>query len=89
MSKMLPNASACSVCGDREHISAKCPTLHSPLTPGFYTGGGGGGGHSHDDDDEKITLTFLFRKYNTHGSVRIPSCTWSETFHKRDKAYCP
>lgn len=50
---MLPGASACCVCGEREHKSSQCPTLHSPLTPGFYTGGGGGGGHSHDDDDDE------------------------------------
>jgi hypothetical protein len=46
---MLPGASACCVCGEREHKSSHCPTLYSPLTPGFYTGGGGGG-HSHDDE---------------------------------------
>ncbi len=52
---MLPGASACSVCNERDHKSSKCPSLHSPLTPGFYTGGGGGGGHSHDDDDDEST----------------------------------
>jgi hypothetical protein len=59
---MLPGASACSVCGERDHTSSRCPCLHSPLTPGFYTGGGGGGGHSHDDDDEssKTKINFGF-----------------------------
>ncbi len=50
---MLPGASACSICSERDHKSSHCPSLSSPLTPGFYTGGGGGGGHSHDDDDEE------------------------------------
>ena len=89
---MLPGASACSVCNERDHKSSKCPSLHSPLTPGFYTGGGGGGGHSHDDEDEhdKITSTwkakksttltfqppFFFTTYNTRYSTRTPACTW-------------
>ncbi len=51
---MIPGASACYVCGERDHKSSSCPCLHSPLTPGFYSGGGGGGGHSHDDEDESL-----------------------------------
>lgn len=42
----------CMICGE-EHISKKCPELHSPLKDGFYSGGGGGGGHSHDEEDSK------------------------------------
>ena len=53
---MLPGASACGVCGERDHKSSHCPCLHSPLTPGFYSGGGGGGGHSHDEDDESLQI---------------------------------
>jgi hypothetical protein len=81
----------CGVCGEREHTSSKCPSLSSPLTPGFYTGGGGGGGHSHDDDDEKIYFRIFsfFTMYNKHDSIRTPSYTLSETFHKRDKACSP
>ncbi len=90
---MIPGACACGVCGDREHSSRDCPTLYSPLTPGFYSGGGGGGGHSHDDEDEsaeKKTLTspFSFTAYSTRYSAHTPSYTWSRTFHMNDRAYC-
>lgn len=55
--EMLPGAAACTICNEHDHKSSHCPSLHSPLTPGFYTGSGGGGGHSHDDDDdEKIGI---------------------------------
>jgi hypothetical protein len=80
---MLPNASACCVCGERDHTSSKCPTLHSPLTPGFYTGGGGGGGHSHDDDESLYFLraaTIAARRLAT--SLTMPcffasAATWT------------
>ncbi len=52
---MLPGASMCGVCGERDHKSSHCPCLHSPLTPGFYSGGGGGGSHSHDEDESSKT----------------------------------
>lgn len=51
---MIPNASKCSMCQSQEHTCRDCPSLYSPLTPGFYSGGGGGGGHSHNEDDEHI-----------------------------------
>jgi len=50
----------CQVCGERDHRSAKCPTLTECLKPGFFTGGGGGGDHSHDDDDEHFK-DYLYR----------------------------
>ncbi len=52
---MLPGASKCQICNETSHSSRDCPTLHSPLTPGFFTGGGGGGGHSHEDDEHLHT----------------------------------
>jgi hypothetical protein len=96
---MLPGASACCLCGERNHTSSKCPTLHSPLTPGFYTGGGGGGGHSHDDEDETIkkslSLFFsfyatgsFFNQYNTHYSSHTPAYTWSERLGNHGTACC-
>ncbi len=54
---MIPNASKCAVCQSQEHNCRDCPSLYSPLTPGFYSGGGGGGGHSHDEDDDAIRST--------------------------------
>jgi hypothetical protein len=47
------NPIPCTICQEDGHKASKCPTLHSPLTPGFHQGGGGGGGHSHDDDDDE------------------------------------
>ncbi len=46
------NSHPCSVCGEGGHHSRRCPTLCSPLQPGFYAPPAG---HrpSEDDEDEK------------------------------------
>ena len=49
---MIPNASKCAVCQSQEHNCRDCPSLYSPLTPGFYSGGGGGGGHNHEEEED-------------------------------------
>lgn len=50
----MEHACSCSICGERSHLTRKCPELvHA--TPG----GGGGGGHSHDDDDETVQIIGL------------------------------
>lgn len=72
---MLPGASACYVCGERDHKSSKCPCLHSPLTPGFYSGGGG---HSHDDDDESLKTKIILNK-----SQRFHNFIYSSTKNSR------
>ena len=47
------NSATCTVCGEGGHSARKCPTLSSPLEPGFYKGqvprGGGG-----EEDDEHL-----------------------------------
>ena len=47
------NSTPCTVCGEGGHPARKCPTLSSPLEPGFYKGqvprGGGG-----EEDDEHL-----------------------------------
>lgn len=52
------NSTPCTVCGEGGHHTRKCPTLSSPLEPGFYKGqvprGGGG-----DEDDEHLRATTL------------------------------
>lgn len=47
------NSHPCSVCGEGGHHARRCPTLASPLTPGFYAPPAG---HrpSNDDDDESL-----------------------------------
>jgi hypothetical protein len=47
------NAHPCTVCGEGGHPSRRCPTLSSPLTPGFYAPPAG---HrpSGDEDDSSI-----------------------------------
>ena len=49
---MTSNASACSICNDRDHITTKCPELRPDLGNGFYKPAGGMS-HGGDDDDEK------------------------------------
>lgn len=53
---MLPNASACSICNERDHRTLKCPQLTEEINRnGFYKPAGGmpqGG----DDDDEHMSL---------------------------------
>ena len=69
---MIPNATKCSVCGEQNHTSEKCPTLYEPTKQCFYKPSGGGAGHSHgDDDDEKV---YIKRKANlkyTYERVKV------------------
>ncbi len=52
------NSTPCSVCGEGGHHSRKCPTLTSPLDPGFYKGQipRGGGGDGEDDEHLRVVL---------------------------------
>ena len=73
---MIPNASKCAVCQSQEHNCRDCPSLYSPLTPGFYSGGGGGGGHSHEEDDTMKNM-FSFSSFTFY----IRACTTRSEDH--------
>jgi hypothetical protein len=46
------NSNGCSVCNEPGHHPSRCPTLSTPLQPGFFKPAGG---HrpSEEDEDEK------------------------------------
>ena len=48
------NSHPCSVCGEGGHQSRRCPTLSSPLNPGFYAPPAGHRPSGDDDDDESL-----------------------------------
>jgi hypothetical protein len=50
------NSHPCSICGEAGHSSRRCPTLCSPLTPGFYSPPAGH--RPSGDDDEHIKLKY-------------------------------
>ena len=50
------NACPCSVCGEGGHHPRRCPTLWSPLEPGFYKGQVPRGGGGEEDDDEHLRV---------------------------------
>lgn len=66
------NATPCSVCGEGGHGARKCPTLSSPLEPGFYKGQipRGGGGDEEDDSLRvgNLPVRILFHARNLCGS---------------------
>lgn len=48
------NACPCTLCGEGGHHPRRCPTLSSPLTPGFYAPPAG---HRPSGDDEDDSLS--------------------------------
>lgn len=71
---MLPNASACSICQDHEHVTKKCPELTKEINQtGFYKPAGGmpqGG----DDDDEHASI---MRNLQRQLLLISGSCGWN------------
>lgn len=51
----MENASACTVCNEKTHISRRCPVLHDVLIGGFYSGAAKG---AYQDEEEDALDTF-------------------------------
>jgi hypothetical protein len=50
------NAHPCTICGEGGHHSRRCPTLSSPLTPGFYAPPAGHRPSGDDEGDESCKI---------------------------------
>jgi hypothetical protein len=61
------NSFPCTICGEAGHRAYRCPTLSSPLQPGFYKPSGGYR-PSEDDEDEKAKREV---KLNIHNAPVI------------------
>ena len=48
------NASSCSICSNKSHLSSECPDLYSGLEPGFYKPSG----KYQEEEEDKIKLIF-------------------------------
>jgi hypothetical protein len=46
----MENASACTVCNEKTHISRRCPILHDVLRGGFYSGAAKGAYQDEEED---------------------------------------
>ena len=75
------NSHPCSVCGEGGHHSRRCPTLASPLTPGFYAPPAGHRPSGDDDDDESLDKSRCVGVQKSHWQVSpLPqSVSWWES----------
>ena len=63
------NNHPCSVCGEAGHHLRRCPTLASPLNPGFYAPPAGHRPSGDDDDDEKACISRCVGVQKSHWQV--------------------
>lgn len=56
------NASACSICSNKTHLSSECPDLYSGLEPGFYKPSGKYQEEEEEDTIISVKLIFTLNK---------------------------